>query len=89
MKLSSAFPSIACLVALLSGCVPEGQSPDCGAGGRGHLEEVGCMTPVGGSCLTEEQFKQGRPGEREDERGRTVTLEEDWAQYQALRPHCF
>jgi hypothetical protein len=53
------------------------------------LEESDCLTPIGGSCLSEEQFKKGRPSEREDDRGRTVTIEEDWASYQELRPHCF
>ncbi len=72
----------------LGGCIEEGHSADCSAGGRGNLEDEGCVTPIGGSCLTEEEFKAGRPGKRETSSGREITVDEDWDAYQCERPQC-
>lgn len=70
------------------GCTEEGHSPDCAVGGRGNLEEEGCLTPVGGACLAEDDFKADRPSVYKDERGVRRTSDDDWADYQAARPEC-
>lgn len=72
----------------LCGCVEEGHSADCSAGGRGNLEEGGCVTPVGGGCLTEEEFKANRPSTSEDARRDERTIDDDWISYQFSRPEC-
>lgn len=80
----------------LISCVQEGHSADCkfsdmggAANVRDPLEEEGCLTPIGGACLSEEEFKLGRPAKREDDRGDEFTVEEDWIAYQCERPLCF
>lgn len=72
---------------LLTSCVQEGHTPICGNGGAGSEESEGCFTPIGGSCLSEAEFKGDRPVEREDG-DRTVTVEDDWISYQEVRPQC-
>lgn len=72
----------------LLGCTEEGYSADCSVGGRGNLEEEGCLTPLGGACLSEEEFKANRPSRYEDDRGVEQTVEDDWLSYQAVRPEC-
>jgi hypothetical protein len=86
----SAFFFALCLLSSLSlgGCVEEGHSADCAAGGRGNLEEGGCVTPVGGGCLSEEEFKENRPSTSEDSRGVERTINDDWISYQFSRPEC-
>lgn len=79
----------ALLALWLSGCVQEGHSADCEFDDRGELEDEGCLTPIGGSCLTESDFKASRPARRDDDDGDDVTVEEDWLAYQCARPLCF
>ena len=79
--------ALTAVLLLLSSCVQEGYTPECGNGGAGAEDSEGCYTPVGGSCLTEEEFKADRPSSREVG-NKTVTVDEDWAAYQQERPHC-
>jgi hypothetical protein len=86
--LKTCFATLALLsLGALSGCVQEGHSPECEGLGGSALIEDGCVTPVGGSCLDEEDFKKGRPKSREDG-SRTVTIADDWVSYQEARPLC-
>jgi hypothetical protein len=78
---------MAAALLLLTSCVQEGHTPECGSGGAGAEDSEGCFTPIGGSCLTESEFKADRPPEREVG-SRTVTVDEDWATSQDERPHC-
>ncbi len=66
----------------VSGCAEDGQSPNCAMGGRGALEEANCLTPIGGSCLTMEEFIYGRPTDG------PITPTEEWQEYKKLRPQC-
>lgn len=86
---SAVFASLLLLSSLsLGGCVEEGHSADCSAGGRGNLEEESCVTPVGGGCLSEEEFKENRPSTSKDSRGVERTIDDDWVSYQFARPEC-
>lgn len=83
------FASLLLLSSLsLWGCTEEGHSGDCSAGGRGNLEEDGCVTPIGGACLSEEEFKANRPSKSEDSREIERTIDDDWISYQFSRPEC-
>lgn len=73
---------------ILWGCTEEGHSADCSGGGRGNLEADGCITPVGGACLSEEEFKKNRPSTSEDSYGDERTINDDWISYQFSRPDC-
>lgn len=86
---STLFAPVLLLISLsLGACTEEGHSPDCSAGGRGNLEDEGCVTPIGGACLSEKDFRANRPAERETTSGQEVTVDEDWAAYQCMRPLC-
>lgn len=86
MSLTKSFPLL-CALFLTNACVQDGTTPECGGGGTAALAAEGCATPIGGSCLSESEFKKGRPSEREVD-GETVTVAEDWESYQEARPEC-
>lgn len=70
---------------LCLGCVSEGSSVECGAGGRANWEAEDCMTPIGGSCLTLEEFSKDRPKGTQDEIAQIAT---DYVAYLAERENC-
>jgi hypothetical protein len=78
LKKSSQFVLLCLSLLAPSACTDEGHTPDCGLGGRASFEEKGCVTPIGGSCLTREQFEKDRPN----------PTDEEWAAYMADRSHC-
>ena len=78
-----------CLIGLfssLTGCTDKGQSSDCAAGGRGAQESEGCLTPIGGSCLTHDEFVRDRPTDPDADP--PLVPEADWIEYKAERPEC-
>ncbi len=88
------FASVVLLAPIsLLGCVQEGHSADCefepGGASAQMLADEGCLTPVGGSCLSEDEFKASRPAKREDSSGDEISVDDDWIAYQCARPLCF
>lgn len=66
------------LFGLMIACVEEGHTPECGMGGRASFEEEKCVTPIGGTCLTRDEFEHSRPD----------PTDEEWMEYMASRTHC-
>ncbi len=73
------------LLLFCSACVSEGHSAECGAGGQAAWVEVGCMTPIGGSCLSLKEFGKDRPKDTQDE---IAQIAKDYQAYLDERPHC-